>query len=59
MVARSILASVFVSTGLFLGSASALTCEVAGGTSDDSSAIKAAFTQCNNGGTVSVPVYGV
>ena len=30
-----------------------LTCEVAGGTTDDGPAIKAALTQCNNGGTVS------
>ncbi|KAL9111308.1 MAG: hypothetical protein Q9227_004185 [Pyrenula ochraceoflavens] len=32
--------------------ASALTCEVPGGTSDDGPAIKAALSQCNNGGTV-------
>jgi galacturan 1,4-alpha-galacturonidase len=40
----------------FLGSATisaaATTCEVAGGTSDDGPAIKAALASCNNGGTV-------
>lgn len=30
----------------------ALTCEVAGGTKDDSPAIAAALSSCNNGGTV-------
>ncbi|WYZ36351.1 hypothetical protein EsH8_XIII_000003 [Colletotrichum jinshuiense] len=35
-----------------VGSAAALTCQVAGGTSDDSPAILAALKQCNNGGTV-------
>lgn len=30
----------------------ALTCEVAGGTSDDGPAIAAALSSCNNGGTV-------
>lgn len=30
----------------------ALTCEVAGGTSDDGPAIAAALVSCNNGGTV-------
>jgi galacturan 1,4-alpha-galacturonidase len=30
-----------------------LTCKVPGGTSDDGPAIKAALTQCNNGGTAS------
>jgi galacturan 1,4-alpha-galacturonidase len=30
----------------------AATCEVAGGTSDDGPAIKAALATCNNGGTV-------
>ena len=32
----------------------AATCEVAGGTSDDTAAIKAALSSCNNGGTVSL-----
>ncbi|GJC88930.1 putative exopolygalacturonase X [Colletotrichum liriopes] len=35
-----------------LSSAAALTCQVPGGTSDDSPAILAALKQCNNGGTV-------
>lgn len=35
------------------GRAYAATCEVAGGTSDDTAAIKAALSSCNNGGTVS------
>ncbi|KAJ0360461.1 hypothetical protein COL154_007555 [Colletotrichum chrysophilum] len=35
-----------------VSSAAALTCQVAGGTSDDSPAILAALKQCNNGGTV-------
>jgi hypothetical protein len=33
-------------------STNAATCEVAGGTSDDSAGIKAALASCNNGGTV-------
>ncbi|KZL71780.1 glycoside hydrolase family 28 protein [Colletotrichum incanum] len=35
-----------------LSSTTALTCQVPGGTSDDSPAILAALKQCNNGGTV-------
>ena len=38
--------------GFVLNSASAATCEVPGGTSDDGPAIKAALATCNNGGTV-------
>ena len=38
--------------GFAIRSAIAATCEVAGGTSDDGPAIKAALTTCNNGGTV-------
>jgi hypothetical protein len=38
--------------GFALNSASAATCEVPGGTSDDGPAIKAALATCNNGGTV-------
>ena len=38
--------------GLAIRAVKAATCEVAGGTSDDGPAIKAALTTCNNGGTV-------
>jgi hypothetical protein len=38
--------------GLAIRAAKAATCEVAGGTSDDGPAIKAALATCNNGGTV-------
>ena len=38
--------------GLAIRAARAVTCEVAGGTSDDGPAIKAALATCNNGGTV-------
>ena len=37
---------------LAIQTATAATCEVAGGTTDDGPAIKAALTTCNNGGTV-------
>ena len=37
---------------LAIQTAVAATCEVAGGTSDDGPAIKAALATCNNGGTV-------
>lgn len=38
--------------GFAIRSVTAATCDVAGGTSDDGPAIKAALTTCNNGGTV-------
>ena len=38
----------------FISQVLAATCEVAGGTSDDTAAIKAALSSCNNGGTVSL-----
>lgn len=44
--------SLALGLGLFGRLVSGLTCEVPGGTSDDAPAIKAALTQCNNGGTV-------
>lgn len=46
MVRAALIAASFVGTGY------AAVCQVAGGTSDDSVAIKAALTSCNNGGTV-------
>lgn len=39
-------------TGYVVTRVLAATCEVAGGTSDDGPAIKAALASCNNGGTV-------
>ena len=49
-----LLGSVLLSVVAFLARASfAATCTVAGGTADDTAAIKAALSTCNNGGTVS------
>jgi threonine dehydrogenase-like Zn-dependent dehydrogenase len=42
----------FLALGCSVTSALAATCTVAGGTSDDGPAIKAALATCNNGGTV-------
>jgi galacturan 1,4-alpha-galacturonidase len=39
-------------TASLVGAGYAAVCQVAGGTSDDSAAIKAALASCNNGGTV-------
>lgn len=39
-------------TASLVGAAYAAVCQVAGGTSDDSAAIKTALKACNNGGTV-------
>lgn len=42
----------FALLSIAIQTAAAATCEVAGGTSDDGPAIKAALASCNNGGTV-------
>ena len=42
----------FALASVVVTSVIATTCEVAGGTSDDGPAIKAALASCNNGGTV-------
>jgi galacturan 1,4-alpha-galacturonidase len=46
MIRSALVAASLVGTGF------AAVCRVPGGTSDDSTAIKAALTSCNNGGTV-------